>query len=1374
MPAPATSSAPATGAHVGAGARWITGPRLTAAAVYLVLLVLALLEQAGRVTADTRITVLLQPWEELRNAFTLWNGDLTLGELQNQGYGYLFPMGPFFGLGELLHVPPWVTERVWSVLLLVAGAEGARLLARAVGLSAWPALAAGLAYGVNARVLGQVATRSAEMLPTVALPWMVLPLVLAISGRLRAWPAALLSAGAFVCAGAVNATATLAVLPLPVLLLAWACVTRRTGRSLLAWWAGFVAAASAWWLGALVLLGAYSPPFFDFVEDARVTTATTGWFASLRATTNWVGYLVQGGSPGWPAAYDLVHVSYLVVATAVVGLLGLIGLVSWRSGWRQPFLLSAVLGLVLLTAAQTSSYAGPLAAPLQGWLDGPLAPLRNVSKVDPLVRLPLALGLGAGIGVALAGWGRRRPSREIVRGTVAGLVAVLLVVLVQPAWSLNLRTPGWTAVPDYWTQAAAYLAEAPGADRAWVVPGAGFGVQTWGWTLEEPLAVEAESAWVTRSQAPLAPPETIRVLSRLEDTLATGTGSPHLGRALARLGIGYVVVRHDLDPGLAGSTSSRQVSLALGRSGELRLAARFGPSGLVPQIEIYAVTETAAPEVRVLAEDGALRVASAAADVIDAVARGLLGEDRAGVVVGDLPEDVSQGGPEQPSAAVVGDSFRLRERNFGRVTDAEGPVRAPGEPRQDDRVVPDYPGSPGAVPVYARYYGARALRASSTQADVTALGAVRPEDAPFSAVDGDLATSWRTEAFVRPDREWLEVDLDRPRRLDEVSISQPVEDPDVLRVLRWEVRYGDERSIASVDAFTGVATVDLAGARVDRVRVIALEVEDPLERGPVGIAELDLGVPISRTLVVPDRPLVSRPAFLFSARPETRACIATLLGPDCRAGRARASDEGTGIDRTVTLEDRATFTLTGQVVARSGLAAAALLDPVGDAQVVRTSSIFAGDPQVSGRMLYDADPRTSWIADPRDDTPTLTVVWDEPRTVTRVAVARPAAPGVAPTRAVIRSARETRTVTLDEFGAMEPITARRLEITLLNPTRRDAPIGLGDLRLVGARLAIPFDLSTPTGAVCGLGPEVLVGTERYPTRVNGAMGDVSFAGQLRVELCGSEPIRLPAGEVRVRVASTSQFQPVSVDLVPADPEPSPAATERALDRLEDSAGERFVLGPGEAVLLATTRNANPGWEARLDGELLPAQRVDGWAQGWRVPAGDGGEIVLTFGPQGPYRTVLVVGLGLAGLVLLGALVTLLSRAGRPRGAPLAEPPAPLLNPALHRARRSPSRLVRFVTGQGLLVLGWVVGGLPAVAGLLLAWTARRLRRPVWPAAIALVAAALVVTLVEQPALASPLSDLLAGVGVVAVLASAWRSPFEAGARSSSAVDGGAG
>jgi arabinofuranan 3-O-arabinosyltransferase len=175
---------------------------------------LALSQEPGRLVPDTKLDLAIDPIGFLGRALTLWEPEGFAGQVQNQAYGYLFPMGPFFAAGRLVGLPAWVVQRLWLALLMSVAFLGVVALARALRIGTPTGrLVGGLAYALAPRMVTELGAISIEVLPTALAPWVLVPLV---HGARRGSPrrAALASGAAVFCVGGVNAAATSAVLPL--------------------------------------------------------------------------------------------------------------------------------------------------------------------------------------------------------------------------------------------------------------------------------------------------------------------------------------------------------------------------------------------------------------------------------------------------------------------------------------------------------------------------------------------------------------------------------------------------------------------------------------------------------------------------------------------------------------------------------------------------------------------------------------------------------------------------------------------------------------------------------------------------------------------------------------------------------------------------------------------------------------------------------------------------------------------------------------------------------------------------------------------------------------------------------------------------------
>jgi arabinofuranan 3-O-arabinosyltransferase len=786
-------------------------------AAALLWLLLAFIQGPGLTVADTKHDLTADPWGFLHQALSPWTDVFPLGQLQNQAYGYLFPQGLFFALLEPL--PDWVAQRLWwSLLLFLAFAGVVKLLEATATGSRASRLIAAVLFALSPRILTTLGAISSEAWTIALVLWVMLPVVrvLRLSGRpttRHLAVSALGSAVAVLCLGAVNAVATVAaVMPAVIWWLTQgvfargddAKVRRRTAWRFAAWWVPGGVLACFWWIGPLLILGRYSPPFTDYIESSGITSYWFNLGEVLRGTTSWTAFL----SSERQAGYAMVTEAVFVAATLIIALVGLAGLAGARLGRvgrsREPLPFAVTWILILGSGLTVFGLAGapfsPVADQVQSFLDGSGAPLRNLHKFDAQVHLPLIVGVAHLLGgvrfpsvTSVASlrenWAHPEKNPPVVTAIATGLV---VAVATAPAWTGRLvPEDGFRGVPSYWNEAADWLndpANGAASSRTMVLPEARFARQTWGNTRDEPAQALLDVPWVVRDSVPLVPPEAIRGIDGLtrefSPTSAAGR-NPALADALLQQGVGMVMVRTDLTstadtPGARGVLRTLTESAASDRFTEV---ASFGDKGSdgsdgsegdddsgdgvrIFRVDGSAQTGDSAPEnstePRVVARDD-LEVTAGGPEALPRLAA-------ADAAAGSRPRDriLTQDAEEDEQVSTITDTPALRDHNYGNITGATSEILSPDDPRMTRNPVRDYPsGVPEEEMTHVRESGGR-VTASSSASDPTSLGGAENTSGVSAAVDEVAETAWRPGSGS-PINQKLNFELDEPR--SQMSLS---------------------------------------------------------------------------------------------------------------------------------------------------------------------------------------------------------------------------------------------------------------------------------------------------------------------------------------------------------------------------------------------------------------------------------------------------------------------------------------------------------------------------------------------------------------------------------------------------------------------------
>lgn len=1265
----------------------------------LLAYVVAILQRPGELIAETKVDLYLDPSRFLSNVLSVWSPTVDLGHVFGAQYsGYAWPMAPWMVAGDALGLPVWLTHRLWIGTLLAVAAVGVvRLLTRlAPERGSLPVGLAGLLYAINPYTTVYIDRTSITLLTYAALPW----LLLAVERGLRSprgwrWPVVfgliLTSTG-----GGVNVAVTAWVLlgPLAFALYMW-WLRDIDWRALWSWgWRLALAAGvlQLWWLIPVAIQALAAPNFLPFTEQPGTIWSTTSLSESLRLMGFWTSYVGVGYggvlAPFQSSATAMLYLLPIVIAGLWAGAGGLLSSVLLRR-WRYApfFFMLAVGGLVIM------SVGWPEGTPLRKVVTGVYYRLDTVDafrtsyKAGALAALGLSVLAGLGAGTLL-----ERVQRP--RARIAAAVATAAIVALA-AWPLvtgrAVERQLAFSVPSEWHELANDLEARRDDTRAMQLPGALFGYQRWGGTVDPVLPALTERPTISRWIVPYGDLRATDLQWLVDGLVSQGRARPgQLASLLDLMSVGTVVLAADGDRARSGEVpvgdGIREVlAQALGRpvgyGPVVDAAVAAGSPDEPPRTNTLLRIERGAPPIlSVLPWRPATIVDGGAGGIGGLAAFGQLDPRRPLFLAPDVEAAELRRQAVEGANLVVSDTNRRRAYVPSKTVGARGPVLPAGEGLSVDGTMVDPWVGFADNQTVAELRGIESVTAPSSP-QITQF----PERRPFAALDGDPATAWLADRTLEQARHRITVRFGRSIDVGSIRLLPYSDSRAVVRKVSVN---GNEFSVGR-----GWNTLRLSGGPVSELTVAITEVTEPKDAnaGAGGIRELQIpGVRVTERL----RPPVRLTSELRGA--DISKSSLTYLLDRVSADRPAQQSKYVGARGAALLRDAQDpepvmrRVLDVPVTRPARVEAWAAVGPqTTDAEIdalhaggrrigplsAASSSRFAGQGRFRASGAFDRGPRAwvgEWIAGR-----SAWIAWSTPRPVTLGIIRLKPPAGIVtrlPTSVTVAAGSR-------QFGPLpvrsgvvrlpRPVRASRFRLTINDAAfpastpgrlRQRRAVGIGEIEGAGIP-SVQTSRSAKLQLACG---SAAIDVGGSTVRLGGTVDRVALdrgRGVLLRECGGRAVLRTPRTEV------TGLSAPLRVDAVRLYAAPTADATDK-------SEGGGQVTAPGDAgrdggrtdaavdvqarAWLSFGQSYNRLWRARCDGrDLGEPVPIQGYANGWPLDRSCK-QLDLGFAPQGAVR----IGYLISGVGVLAAILLLLLAWRRREEEPatitadLAEPELP--------------------------------------------------------------------------------------------------------------------
>jgi arabinofuranan 3-O-arabinosyltransferase len=1219
---------------------------------------LPFLSSPGHFVFDTRDPLWFDPGWYLSKALTLWRATPTLGQEQHDGI--LFPMALGVWLLRSVGLSMWVAERVWHGIMLFTAAGSTILLVDGVRgrRTVLAPLAAGLLYALAPYVFGYGLPFTPVFLPYVLLPLLLLVTFRGAGRPSLMWPA-LFGLVTFLMGGG-NGAPQIYVLLAAWTLVAWLVfaqrtVTLRRGAWFVVTSFAFFFGLNAWWLFLLS-----SPEVFNalkFSEQPPIINVTSSASEAIRGLGFWKLYGGTEFGPWITPVRSYITSPILIVTGFAVPIAAVLS--AWLSRWRHRLYFLLLTAVAVFVSVGIFPVPSPTAfghALLWGYrhITG-VAGLRTTYKVTAEVNLGIAVLAGVGVEALWKRVGRARRS-GLLRGCVLTALVVVVAANGYPLWTGHLYDSehSTTGIPGYWHQALDALDSRDSEYRAFFAPATDWAIYRWGSVKGSVVQADPRLNAVDPLRLPVAQRYGSNLVAAIEEPYLDGASPRGTARLMRLLGVRDVVLQNDLDYRRSRTASPSELrallgdpdlqpTLHFGRPGEnvmvgpgLAAAQSQGP---VLPVEVLSVRDP----VPMIRAEGSTPV------VLSGDGYGIANAARQGLLPGGAPilySGAMRAGQLQSLLAGDAASFIVTDTNRREVWHFSAP-RSPhsytlpaGENSGDEPIGYLLFGGRTSTQSTAVYPGLRSIDASGYGARF----GPSPQDRPPNAFDGDPNTWWVVANGSTPLGAWIQAIFDRPRRLSELSISQPA---------AWWLRevsgvrltFSDGSSVDETLARGRTVTFDFSPRITSSIRVTFTRVSgSPVSGQASGAALSDIEIP-----GLHPAEKIRTPVDLFDAARETPGGLdrlaehpITYLFQRARSYYPGGPDEEIRIARHFEVAGTRSYSLVG-VVRLNRAADDAQLDDVlstpGGVTVTSSGRLF-GNSAVRGSAAFDDDPTTEWLASAgqpqwlRIEFPTRVIdrfVIDGDTGRDRGVIRRIRAVFSDGSSLVRDPAKVSGGVLKVRFHprATSSITLFFDQVTG-SLGGRARYLGIKEIHVPGVPRG-KLDLGAPAPCTNGV---VSVDGHSVSVKPLGTKGDLLAGKELPLAACGGAPITLAQGWHDVVVDGGLEAD--TIWLSSGGSAGPPVVTTPQVDAAPAQAGgfDVHVSDARGPYYLVTGQNWDPHWSASIDGTSLgPPSVIDGYSAGWRIDRPGSYTVSIRYGKQTLYTFALV----LTGTTLLLAI-----------------------------------------------------------------------------------------------------------------------------------------